>query len=267
MENFGGGFTDAGDWKLLITISAEGMNAYMKSKDNTRREIMPLFSRTWNVEEKDILKEIENTVYDNPRILDDFSTELIINTPQSLWLPSVIIEEDDSLDKYFNCVYDCDEEDIMTDSEEEITNGYFLVSGLNSFIRRTLPGCKVYSHLTVLKDYFKAIAKRDSHIFVNINAETAEIIAFDNGKLISGAVHEWKAPADIAYNLYLLIDAYGLDQKEIKIGVMSADEYVAKNEVKKTVEKTVPEIYIMDFPSMEGNLKITDLSTVISLSK
>ena len=84
---------DVADWKLICEISARGMSARLKHTDPTQ-EMVTLFDEHWS-DGEDLLSKIENTVYDHPQVLDDFSAELTVIAPKSIWVPADIVEDDD----------------------------------------------------------------------------------------------------------------------------------------------------------------------------
>lgn len=223
-NNSTNGFRDAGQWKLTIEISAHGMTAVMSDSNPNSKESKLLFQKNWECEDSEILKNIETTVYDNPQILDDFSTEIIISTDKILWVPTEKLENEDDAVKFFNCVYESEEVDIMEDSGETETCLYTMVPGLVSFIRRTLPGSRINSHLTLLKNYVEEEISGSSVIFVNLQADTLDIIVFKEKKLCCASVHQWQEAADVEYIIFLAAEAFSLDKKVCNIRIAGKKE-------------------------------------------
>lgn len=239
-NNSYGGFIDTGQWKLIIGIAADGMKASMRNLDDGSESIM--FEKSWDPDSPDILRNIESTVYDNPRVLDDFATEIIVTTPKALWVPSEFMEEEDAPEKYFNCVYDAEEEDLFIDPGDGETCVYTLVPGLNSFLRRTLPGSRIYSHLSLLKTEAEKLAMSKPLIYIDIRERHADIAAFDGDNFRSAAVQEWRSPSDIAYHVSLAADAFDFNPGETAIRIkgnpdVSASTAEVLGKIFKNVEK------------------------------
>lgn len=225
---------DTGQWRLIISISQVGMSALLRNITFEGVDPIVLLNEKWRKEPSGLLSKVEETVYDNPRLLEDFATQIIVDTPKALWVPAEITDEEEFDSNLFTCVYPAEPEDIFADFGNEEVCLYSLVAGLGSFLKRTMPGCRIFSNLTVLKRYFedleiKKLGDRTYNeslksIYVNIGRENADIFAFKNGKMLCGATHYWKSHSDIGYKIALISDTYNLDSKEtdiITIGTQS----------------------------------------------
>ena len=90
---------DTAEWKMVIYISWYGMSAYLKNEEDPTEPLVTMFNETWRVDEEDLLSKIQATVYDHPQLFEDFSTEIIINTERSLWIPKVTLDERDEYEQ------------------------------------------------------------------------------------------------------------------------------------------------------------------------
>lgn len=210
---------DTGQWQLTVEISSTGISAFL---NNTEYEGVPtvrLFRQTWDEDPSRLLENIETTVFDNPRMLEDFATRLIITTPKSLWIPEDHTEDEEFDESYFTAVYPAASDDIMADFDSGEVCLYTLTPGLNSFLRRTLPGSRINSHMSVLKTLLRGLeeARRGSHsyasplrsVYVNVREGEADIFAFSDTEFLCGATHLWKEPEDLLYRTLLVETAYG----------------------------------------------------------
>lgn len=216
-------FADTGQWKLILSISGNEISAFLKNLTEPKALPLLLFRNLRSDTETELLQFVETAVYDNPRILDDFATQIVITSPRALWIPADFVDEDEFDPALYTCVYKVDDEDIFSDSDEEEVCLYSLVPGLKSFINRTLPGCRVTSHLFVLKSlYLKRLSTEDVNhsdsegfsFFVDVREGFADIFLFRRNTFFCGASHLWKEVSDIAYKIMLMADAYSVKSKE-----------------------------------------------------
>lgn len=222
-------FADTGLWKLIISVSQTGVAAVLKNIADPDHTPVILFQDVWPKDEANLLERIEASVYENPRILEDFATHIIIYTPKVLWIPAEFTEDEEFDENLYTCVYPAAPTDIFADFGDEQVCLYSLYPGLNSFFQRTLPGCKVSSHLSILKSHFEerelerisAMEMREDlkSAYVNIRNDEADIFVFVNGKFICGATHPWREISDIAYNIFLVLQAYNLKPTDSDITV------------------------------------------------
>lgn len=256
--NVGANFADTGQWKLIVSVSAHGISAFLKNIYDVETEPVILFKRDWECEPEEILGNVEAAVYDHPRILDDFATHIIVYTPKSLWIPTAMTDEEEFNENFFTCVYPTAPEDISADFGEEETCLYTLIPGLNSFLQRTLPGCKVTSHLSVLKPRFEKEEKLKMDfdktrlsvetLYVNIRDNETDIFAFKDGRFLCGATHNWVETSDIAYKTLLIADTYGLDIRKCEVNVF-AHPGVAR-QLTAILEEFAGKIAVRQLPDM-----------------
>ena len=214
------GITDTGQWRLVVELSASGVSAFLKNIDSEAEMPLLLFQRQWESSRDDLLSHIESAVYDNPRLLEDFATHIIVTTPKALWIPAEFMEEDEFDENLFTCVYPAKLEDIRADVGNEEVCLYTLTPGLNSFLQRTLPGSRISSHLSVLKnkleqmEVFRLSGNVSSgnldRLYLNLRGAEVDIFVFKNGRFMSGSVHPYEGSSDVAYFALLACHVYGL---------------------------------------------------------
>lgn len=242
---------DTGQWKLIISIAENGMDARLENLFTPQAGEIQLFKKNWNPKEADVLACIEGTIYDNPRVLDDFATHIIIDTDKALWIPTSFTDEEDFDEKLFTAVYPAEEEDIFADFGENEVCVYTLIPGLKSFLQRTLPGCRISCRLSMLKKGIEDRRREEMlseteepllpvRIYADIIGNDAIIFAYRNGEFLCGAVHPWVAPADIAYKILLTAHAYDIPQQEVSLE-LRGDETI-RLEVAEYLQENLGEI-------------------------
>ena len=86
-------FADTGQWRLIVEIHTDGMKAMLENTLHDDLEPQILFSTAWDEDADALLRHIENTVYDNPRMLDDFSARILLFDRRTLFIPTHIAEQ------------------------------------------------------------------------------------------------------------------------------------------------------------------------------
>ncbi|MCM1153099.1 MAG: DUF3822 family protein [Muribaculum sp.] len=215
---------DTGMWRLLLYIKPRGMSACLRHIEDKNALPVVLFDAEWNPQESELLSNIENTVYDNPRLFDDYATEIIIEAPRTIFVPSNIIDEPGRDTELYTEVYSADQEDIFTDSLGEETALFSLGPGVPSFLQRTLPGARILSHLAVIANRYRRHTSEVARIYADIRTDEVDILAFEGTSLLSASVQSWSDPADAAYRILLLMQAYGIDRNAAEIRVSGLPE-------------------------------------------
>lgn len=225
MENADNGYRtirtgDPSDWRLIMVLSATGIEAYLRNAENPTEEVKTILREDWNADGGNLLERIENAVYDHPQLLDDFSTDIAVQTSEALWAPESVIEgENDPAGEIFGSVFAGAEEDIMRDYTEGRVCLYMLTPGLKGFLQRTFPGARVRCHQTVLVDRLSGRPADMPRVYIDIRRSMADFVVFDGRKLLMAVTHEWNNPDDIRYHLYNLLDVYGLDPGAVHVSV------------------------------------------------
>ncbi len=218
---------DTAEWRMIIHICHTGMSAFLKNEDDPMEPLITLFTTDWVRDDESLLRKIETVVYDHPQLLDDFSTEIIINTERALWMPRSAVEYRDSQEEseesyrdetdLYNMVYKADEEDIFMDEFYDKVCLYTLTPGLQAFIRRTLPGARTWCQQTLAVRRFADQVSDMPRLYVDIRYGEADYYAFDGRKLLLAATHGWRDKMEIAYQVFNIMDIWKLDASSTQI--------------------------------------------------
>ncbi len=240
---------DIADWRLICSISQTGMGAWLKHSNPTQ-ELVTLFDERWGaeVDSGSLLSRIENAVYDHPQVLDDFSADIAVIAPKSIWVPARVAEDDDEeAARLYNQVYPAEEEDVMSAREEDALCLFTLVKGLNAFLHRTFPGARIHPHLGVLARRFRERNSDMPRIYVDIRDGEADFIAFDRKELLLAATHRWHDPADIRYHLFNIIGVCGLNPKDMQVSL--SGQRAIKTELLGELRKSVSYVMLTMVPA------------------
>lgn len=198
---------DTGQWHLAVDISKHGFGAWLLPDASLGRAPRVITSQTWQPSEEGLLGRIEDAVYDNPTVLDDYSADIIVECDRQLWLPSELCPNDDDCTEAYLSVYGGDILDVMVNDMGKEKCVFMLTPGLKSFMQRSFPGARIWSQLSLLKE-----AGSQPHesfkCLIDIREAWIDIILLSRGELQCAASHQWKTEADIAYVLLNTLQTY-----------------------------------------------------------
>lgn len=255
---------DTAVWRLVIFISERGMSAYLKNLENPLENIITLFEEKWDWDDTSLLSRIEDCVYNHPQLLDDFATEIIICSPRTLWLPDATCHDQDDVFSQYDIVYPGDEADVFEDEREGMICAYSIVSGLQSFLRRTLPGAKISSHQGILVSKFIGQSNEMPVLYVDIRREDADYILIDDNKLLLSATHQWHNMMDIGYMAMNILDIYGINPKAAQVSL--SGETADKQELVKLMREQITYVMFTLVPTAVSKVDMP-ISAAISLCR
>ena len=239
---------DVADWRLICVISSRRMCAYLKHTDPTR-DLEVLFDESWRDDSSSLLSRIENLVYDHPQVLDDFSADIIIVAPHTIWVPTSIVEDDEEqIDTLFNRVYEAEPQDISASEVDDATALFSLLPGLNAFLQRTFPGARIHSHLAVMAQRFRDRSCDMTRVYIDVRDNEADFIAFDHRNLLMGATHTWHDPADIQYHLFNIMNVYNLDPRTTQVSLSGIRDI--KNQLIDELRKQLDFVMLTMLPTL-----------------
>ncbi|MDE6811930.1 MAG: DUF3822 family protein [Muribaculaceae bacterium] len=213
-------FTDTGQWRLIIYISHSGMRAFLIHISDKSHPIVRLLATNWPADDPaSLLNNIESAIYDNPRLLDDYATDVIIETSQVCFVPNnFILSVEDAESIVFSSLFPGEAKEILSDTTDDVTALFSMTRGLDGFIARTMPGARLRSHLAVLIENFRKITTADSPaVYADIRDSELDLILFKGKDLISASVQKWHSPEDIAYRIFNMLNAYSINPVLTKV--------------------------------------------------
>lgn len=210
-------FADTGQWRLIVNIHITGMEAFLENTLHDDLEPQLLFSTTWEEDSEALLRRIENAVYDNPRVLDDFSARIVLFDRRTLFIPTVLAEDTEGYEeRVYTALYDSEESDVVVETDGDLTAASSLAPGLKDFIFRTFPGARVSTNLM-----FQVSSQRGQgegkRMIVTRRVGESDFILLDGRALISASTHPCATDDDVIYHLYNILSAYGIDRSEVSI--------------------------------------------------
>lgn len=210
-------FADTGQWRLILKIKKSGLVAYLENTIHPEIPLQHLCSETWTKDPGLLKNNIEESVYKNPRLLDDFATRIIIYDSHTLFIPSEEVEDSSGAEEeIYKKIYPGDDADILADSDKDITALYNPGTGVKNFLMRTFPGSRITCNLL---DKVRNLRKnnRDLSLFIEERDDEADLILLDNENLISASTHPLYEPEDLQQLVSNLLDAYDYKTSEVTL--------------------------------------------------
>lgn len=249
-------FADTGQWHLAVYVRDKGLEAWLRNTADSRRPLVKVASVEWDPEGDAygaLLRNIENAVYDHPALLDDYATDIILESRRTTWIPNTIFYGADyDIEEIFTDLYPGENQEIISDTlkNPEATVLFSFASGLDSFLSRTIPGARLRSHLGVMVERFLNYNSSAKRIFINIRKDSADIVLFNGESFLCAVSKPVSAPADAAYYALQAITAFGLNPKEVQAELFGDSEMrsqlenVLASHIRRCVAGEIPTVSV-----------------------
>ena len=194
---------------------------------------------------------IEEVVYDNPLLLNDFKQVTIVSRSDA----RALLPRDTAADP-----------DLAADIADELTGStsgelivddlplldvslcHFIDSDTCNFLRRTFSGVKFIHRLSALTRYWhgthRGAGSMTSH--VNLRRNSLDIVLYNGDKLLLANTYEWVEPADALYFIVATRTAFGIDHRAAV--VLSGDRNV-REELMPLLRRYLPTVMPAVFPA------------------
>lgn len=207
---------DNGQWHLAVDISKTSFKAWLVPDDVLGRSPRLLATAEWPEESSALLEKIENAVYDNPDVLDDYSADIVLECGRQLWLPTEQFPDDEDCADAYISVYGGDILDVCVCDMGKEKVAFSLAPGLKSFMERSFPGARIWSQLALLEQ--AAMSPHDSFkCLLDIREGEADFVLVSRGSLCSASTHPWKSVHDIIYTLFYILKVYDAAPAETEL--------------------------------------------------
>jgi hypothetical protein len=180
-------YADPAQWRLIITMSATSLQGWLKNTAASDGVVRKLADAHWEQTIDGVLQRIENIVYDNPALLDDYEADILIDTNKVLYIPQELCEEENDAESAFGQVFPSGCDELLYDKvSNDAKAAYHLTRGLKAFLDRTFPGARVHHKLTPM---IRRLAEQTEGrtIYVDIEGNNLSLIAMEDKRFI-GAV-------------------------------------------------------------------------------
>lgn len=221
-DNQGPSSADPSERRLTVYLSASGVKAYLRNTIDVTNGYRTLIDASWKCETKDLLRKIENCIYDHPEVLDDYECDVIIESDKVMWVPVAVAEDEEMRAIVYNSLYpNVEDSDIFEDltgkDEEDAASLYTLCPGLSSFLQRTFPGAKISCQQTQLFSRFKGRVTDEPSIFADLRDGRMDILIFRGNEFLMGSTHRYADEQDAYYHILNCIRQCHLDEKKCEV--------------------------------------------------
>ncbi|MCQ2288020.1 MAG: DUF3822 family protein [Muribaculaceae bacterium] len=194
------------------------------------------------------LRQVENAVYDNPFLLDDYKeVRVIYNSPHFVLLPQEYdeIEAQEVFDTHFP---DSDGEMAMCSLKRCGVNIAFEIpKGVLGFMQRTFFTPPVFHHLHPLCEHYKRIndGSEIARMFINMSDSHMDMVVYQNGRMVLANSFDYRTPQDAAFFALHTWDSMGMDRlnDEVQLTGDKAQRDAIAPILRKYIGYVMPAIY------------------------
>ena len=200
-------------WTLILRVGISDVRFILYSDE----EEDSLISRSLPLEMsgRDYLSALENCIYDNPVLIQDFKQVIVsVESSHFVVLPAEISDEDvrsEILDyMYANDSGECCSCEVLP---EKVSMAYTMPKGVVAFLQRTFNMPKIVHHLVPLCTY-SAIKSENSGVakmFVHLYNSRMDLCAFRKGELQVANTFYYRNEEEAAYYILNAWQTYGMD--------------------------------------------------------
>ncbi|MBQ4368001.1 MAG: DUF3822 family protein [Muribaculaceae bacterium] len=150
----------------------------------------------------DYLKAVENAVYDNPALLDDYpQVRVLVHSNHFVVMPPSC--DEDQARQLFDTAFpewDGDYADCLL-PQCQVRLAYGTQRGLIGFLQRTFNMPAIYHHLYPLCEHFNAVNQGSSisRMFLNLRHDSMDMVIYRKGRLQIANTFAFRSLNDAAY--------------------------------------------------------------------
>lgn len=208
-------------WTLQLAFAAEEVQFTLHDIDEENSLITG--SLALDLSSGNYLKAVENAIYDNPVLLDDYKqVRIMVESQRFMLLPPEFADETDAQDA-FEAVFSDVEGDFALCSLPRcgVLIAYEMPKGLLGFLQRTFNMPPVVHHLYPLMEHFKQQDERRTGacLHLNLHEERIDILIVADGELVMANSFPCTEPANAIYYTLNAWQSFGLDANKNELFV------------------------------------------------
>ena len=217
-------FSDHSAWRLLLTVCMDQLRATMFNSE-TRRAV-PYMVKRWSPQPSQVLKSLEDAVYDDPLIVDDYRTAVLVRPSRLLVVPAARCGDEDDAARMLAEVEPARDPDVwMEPVTDSVTALYTTPEGVRGFLDRTFATQDMHLALLPLLHHFgpKAAAEGGDRMWVDLHDGALDVVAYRDGGLLLANTWAFETAPDAAYYIVYAWQALGLDTENGELHVSGAE--------------------------------------------
>ena len=195
------------------------------------------------------LNALENTVYDNAALLDDYGqVRLLVDTPHFLFLPPTVNDESEA-DTLLRAQFPEVEGDAaMCDLPGcGVKLAFAMPPEVLGFLQRTFNMAPIVHHLQPLCEYYARFCRRSGvrRMFLNFHDERMDLVVFDHDKLQLANTFAVRSASDAAFMALHAWESLGMDvhNDELQLTGDKAVRDLVAPELRKYISYVMPAIF------------------------
>lgn len=217
-------YSDPRRFNLILTLDANKVQGWFVEYGSASATPTPVISVPFVPEADKTLSLIENAIYDNPILLEDYDCRILIPSTQLLVYPQEAPAE--FINHSMNRFYHCAPEDIFLNRMGNATMAFTLCPGLKSFLSRTFAGVTPWHPLYPLWQWFAEDNSAPGQIRVYADIEPSQIylLAFNGLNMLHASAHPVASTEDAAYFIFALWKHLGLNSDAGQLNISGNSE-------------------------------------------
>lgn len=236
-------------WNLIMRLGGNAIKFILYSDEEENSLIsreLPL-----NVIGGDYLKALENCIYDNPVLIQDYKRVAVsVESSRFAVLPKDVCD-DDMMNDIMDYMYVGDTEDrYMCDLSERKTSIAFTIpQGVVPFLQRTFNMPKIVHHLVPLCAYSAVKSEKSgiSKMFVHLSDNRMDMCIFRKGELLMTNTFRYRNNEEPSYYILNAWQTYGMDSLADELQ-LSGDKEV-RDSLMPLLRKYVSYVMSIIFPA------------------
>lgn len=234
-------------WTLMLAVGERRLQfiLFTPAQENSliAREIPLRPATSW-------IAALENAVYDNPVLLDDYGrVDIVAAAPHFVVVPPAVAQDEEQAEQVFTTMYPADDCDVLSCSLPQcgVAVTYGLPRGMYSFLQRTFSTAPVVHHLYPLCEHFKRLNDGSgiSRMFINLHQDYMDMVVYRKGDMLLANSFPLRNATDAAFLALHTWNSFDLDPLTDEIQ-LTGDKQL-KDEMapllRKYVRYVMPAIY------------------------
>lgn len=206
--------SDHSRWRLRLTVGPCGVRANFH--DAVAGRLFTYMDRIWTGDPADSLRKIEDAIYEDPVILDDYTTSILVRPVRMIFVPDSRLGADSAAEDAEALISQVDATEAKDVWIEPLGRGLTAIfstpAGVRDFLARTFPTEDV--HLA-LRPMLSHVLLRENDpgrkMWVHLDAGTLDVVAVSDGRPVLINTREYSEAADAAYYIVYALGAIGFD--------------------------------------------------------
>ena len=226
---------------LVIDIKKGGLSYLVYGRD-----VKPKMAAISFDNGGDLKQALENTVYDTPLLLEDYSrTTIVLHSQHFVVMPAELTP---SANQVFQASFSSLEGELMTCQVKNTDAAIAcdVPQGVAAFLKRTFGNPELLHHLAPLIAYCAAAYADDNGcLHINVNEKETHIVATRNGKLQLANTYPYRSTDDIIYFALAVFKECNFDSRADKILLSGKNELRSSlaEQLRQRIAHVMPEVF------------------------